>query len=62
MFLAASPSKAMQNHLDMPLKKQVLDPKHAKLDQKSEHGHVQHVPKAPSEGETLQYLSFGNAL
>ena len=35
-----------------------LDPKRAKfsakLDQKSEHGHVHHVPKAPSEGEILQ--------
>ena len=32
----------------------VLEPKRAKLNQKSEHGHVQHVPKASSEGETLQ--------
>ena len=31
-----------------------LDPKRAKLNQKSEYGHVQHVPKAPSEGEALQ--------
>ena len=46
-----------QNHAEPSgnyLKKSVLDPKRAKLDQKSEHGHVHHVPKAPSEGEILQ--------
>ena len=31
-----------------------MDPKHPKLDQKSDFGHVHHVPKAPSEGEILQ--------
>ena len=36
------------------VKNSVLDPKRAKLDRKSEHGHIHHVPKAPSEGETLQ--------
>ena len=29
-----------------------------KLDQKSEHGHVHHVPKAPSEDRTLQKTSL----
>ena len=40
------------------VKNLVLDPKRAKLDQKSEHGHVHHVPKAPSEGEIIQEKHF----
>ena len=46
-------SKTMQNHL----KKSVLDPKRTKLDSKSSHGHVHHIPKAPSEGETIQKIT-----
>ena len=47
---------SMQNHAESSgnfIKKVVLEPIRAKLNQKSEHGHVQHVPKTPSEGETL---------
>ena len=40
------------------LKNSVLDPKRVKLGQKSEHGHVHHVPRAPSEGKILQKNSI----
>ena len=46
-FLYAKPSR---NYV----KKSVLEAKRAKLNLKSEHGHVHHVPKAPSEGDMLQ--------
>ena len=40
---------SIQNHAESSgnyLKKSVLDPKHAKLDQQPEHGHVHHAPEA----------------
>ena len=46
-----------QNHVESRgnyVKKSVWEPKCGKLNEKSELGHVRHVPKAPSEGETLQ--------
>ena len=55
-FLVSKPcffSFSTQSHAEPSwnwLKNLVLDPKRAKVDQKSEHEHVQHVPKAPSEG------------
>ena len=48
---------SVQNHAESfgsYLRNLVLDPKRAELNQKSEHGHAYHVPKAPSEGEILQ--------
>ena len=43
----------MQNHLEISLKeKSVLDPKHAKLDQKSDFGHVR-TPQTSPGGQVL---------
>ena len=49
-FSTQSHAESSRNYL----KNLVLDPTCAKLDQQSEHGHVHHVPEAPSEGETLK--------
>ena len=46
-----------QNHAEPSwkyLKNSLWDPNPVKLNQNLEHGHVHHVPKAPSEGEILQ--------
>ena len=53
-FLEANHAQPLWNYI----KKWVLDPKRAKLEQKSEHEHVQHVPKALNEGEILQKKIF----
>ena len=38
------------------LKKWILEPMRTKFEETSEIGHVRHVPKAPSEAETLQKI------
>ena len=52
-FLDSSTQNHVESFGNFPINS-VLDPKRVKLNQKSEHGHVHHVPKAPSEGEILQ--------
>ena len=57
VFLDSSPQNHAESSVNV-IKKSVVEPNRAKWDQKSEHGHVHHVPKAPSEVEALQKNTF----